>query len=322
MNPAESTLRLVDLYYQQCEKPAADCRRAFRPLLTQAPVTVYYDRFSGRMKLAAVWAPEEDFRQVAQALEKVGYETDRASDEIPLGRWVKVAVSPALNRTLQWLNFIPGETIFGTRNLASPVAAMLTTGLLGGGLGYGTGWLLERMLPERWDRGRTRQATALLGALLGAAPGAAWAINNALAGKSIFSPWPLTEADAIQNMKSAFDLGTGTSLAPAVDVDEFNRAIWAERTVANRLNPATQLAASAAVGAAHRMPGGIGPGWVTPRQMAHLAAGMGVGYASGSLVGKVLGMLTGMPKDTQETLKQTGMYAGLVQAVIPKLFGD
>src|SRR5690606_28983763 len=116
---------------------------------------------------------------------------------------------------------------------------------------------------ERWDRGRTRQATALLGALLGAAPGAAWAINNAVAGKSIFSPWPLTSADAVQNMKPAFDLGAGTSLAPAVDVDEFNRAIWGERTVASRVGRATRLGGCAAVGAARLLPGGGGSGWVT-----------------------------------------------------------
>src|SRR5690606_34494443 len=142
-------------------------------------------------------------------------------------------------------------------------------------------WLLEQMLPEDWERGRARRAGAILGGLLGAAPGLAWAINNAVAGRSVFSPWPMSAADSLDNVhrtqtaagvlgggaadagrqldaqkyqkdKRAYDFGAGTMAAPPVDVDEFNRTIWGEKSVANRLNPSTQIAASAAVGAAHR----------------------------------------------------------------------
>jgi len=52
-----------------------------------------------------------------------------------------------------------------------------------------------------------------------------------------------------------------------------------------------------------------------------LTAGMGVGYASGLVAGKVLGVLTGMPPDTQKTLADTGMYAGVVKSVLPMVFG-
>ena len=78
-----------------------------------------------------------------------------------------------------------------------------------------------------------------------------------------------------------------------------------------------------AVHAAQQMPGGRDEsGWVTPMQMAGLAAHMGVGYVSGALVGSALGMLTGMPAGPQQILKDTGMYLGIVKSVVPKLFGQ
>jgi hypothetical protein len=55
--------------------------------------------------------------------------------------------------------------------------------------------------------------------------------------------------------------------------------------------------------------------------MGELAVRMGAGYVSGRLVGAALGLLTGMPAETQETLARTGMYTGLVKAVLPHLFG-
>ena len=49
--------------------------------------------------------------------------------------------------------------------------------------------------------------------------------------------------------------------------------------------------------------------------------GMGTGYMSGLLVGKALGAMMGMPKDTQDKLKTTGMWAGVIANIIPKAFG-
>jgi hypothetical protein len=87
--------------------------------------------------------------------------------------------------------------------------------------------------------------------------------------------------------------------------------------------PGTAAMTMGALHAAQQMPGGHDqPGWVTPKQMAGLAVNMGAGYLSGALVGSALGLLTGMPSTTQQTLKNTGMYLGIVNSVVPKLFGQ
>jgi hypothetical protein len=64
-----------------------------------------------------------------------------------------------------------------------------------------------------------------------------------------------------------------------------------------------------------------GSSYVTPSDMARLTAGMGVGYGSGLVAGKVLGTLTGMPPRVQNTLAQSGMYAGIVKAMVPMIYG-
>ena len=50
--------------------------------------------------------------------------------------WVKVAYSPTLHRAGELLNFFPGQYPGGVPNSPSPLAAMLTSGLLGAGLGW------------------------------------------------------------------------------------------------------------------------------------------------------------------------------------------
>lgn len=61
----------------------------------------------------------------------------------------------------------------------SPLTNALAGSLLTGGLGYGTGWLLEHLFPERFvERGRLRNVMGLAGAGLGATPGLyQWNVN-------------------------------------------------------------------------------------------------------------------------------------------------
>ena len=101
---------------------------------------------------------------------------------------------------------------------------------------------------------------------------------------------------------------------PPINLPLFSQNIWYAAP------PQLARASTAILETAQRMPDGIGTHWVTPAQMGHLAASMGAGYVSGMLVGKALGALTGMPEETQERLAQTGMYAGIVKALLPKLF--
>ena len=275
---------------------------------------------------------------------------------------VKVAYSPAVRRVGEYLNFFPGKYPGGIPNHPRPLTAMLTSGLVGAGAGYGAGWAAEQLFPERWKKGKLRRTLAILGGLGGAAPGAVWGLANTQSGRSFNDPTvlntpPLAEpqfgrgvnlfsdanqsraADLSDQYKTAVaryaqavygsDKTAFEALAPnrdvpqqgggplAVNVDAMGRTLWESGA-----SPETAGVTMAALQAAQQMPGGREPGWVTPIQMGQLAAHMGAGYVSGALVGSALGTLAGLPDETQDTLKRTGMYAGFVRAVIPKLFGS
>ena len=76
----------------------------------------------------------------------------------------KAAPLGLLNKPYEWAGKLTGGP--------SPITNAVVSGLLTGGLGYGTGWLLEHLFPERYvRRGRLRKTLGLLGAGLGAAPG-------------------------------------------------------------------------------------------------------------------------------------------------------
>lgn len=368
---------LVDRAAQTAERLRPKCQRlkwAVAPLYLPQQ---HFFWLSEDGDIAAVTGPDRTcLKKVAQ------YITDSAdmpvmfnSGDYPTvgNKWIKVAYSPTLRRIGEFLNFFKGKPYAGMRNFPSPLAAMLTTGLLGGGLGYGIGYLGENLLG--WKKNRMRRTGAILGALLGVAPGAVWAATNASRGLPITSPEPFntephtrpyaapqdrqpvvsppldtfpekskvpeiygqpleeleakTGLDKIelgQRYKQAAEFfanqfnNTGLD-APPVKKDKLNRVTYGDPVTASLLSPQMKMTTTAATEAASRLPGGVGPGFVTPMQMGRLASGMGAGYVSGAIVGKVLGALTGMPEGTQNLLKRTGMYAGLVNAVVPRLFG-
>lgn len=72
---------------------------------------------------------------------------------------------------------------------ASPLSSALAGAMLTGGLGYGTGWLLEHLFPERFvERGRLRKTLGVLGAAGGAAiPAWQWR-QNALTAREAGQP--------------------------------------------------------------------------------------------------------------------------------------
>lgn len=248
-------------------------------------------------------------------------------------RHVKVGYSPTLNRLGQYMNFIPGHFPGGIPNSPSPLTSMLTSGLVGAGVGYGMGSLAEGFLPDTWEKGRLRKTLSALGALGGATPGALAGLSNVLRKKPFNDnavmttnldmhgnpqPWPLTKTSLD---KWGLLSHTGLDNLPPIPIGRFNETIWGDPQVAPLLPLPVRGVMTATLDAAQQMPGGQGSGWVTPMQMGHLAAGMGAGYISGALVGGALGMLTGMPQSTQTVLKNTGLYAGIVSTLAPKLFG-
>ena len=93
-------------------------------------------------------------------------------------------------------------------------------------------------------------------------------------------------------------------------------------------SPQTAATTMGALYAAQQMPDQYSqPGHVTPHQTGLLGTMMGAagggakGYATGWLAGKALGLLTGMPAGTQNTFKNTGALIGVVNAVVPRMFG-
>lgn len=112
--------------------------------------------------------------------------------EVCAGAWIKVAYSPTLRRVGELLNFFEGKYPGGIPNAPSPVAAMLTTGLVGGGLGYGAGWLGEKMLPDGYGK-KLKRTGAALGAMAGMVIPAAWGVGNYRNNKSLLDPWPFNE---------------------------------------------------------------------------------------------------------------------------------
>jgi hypothetical protein len=294
-----------------------------------------------------------DCHKTQEAFEKkgfqIGYVDSRLSDE---GEWifVKSAGTPVwkvIKPITQAMNLAPAAWNkplgnFGT----SPLFSMLTSGLLGGGLGYMGGALAEHLLPEEYiERGKLRKTTALLGALAGAAPAAYlgtvghrnWKDPNRSAWNSWVEPNVFfgQQANAIKDasqklleetkgsidesiVKAAFDYGTssaGLATLGAIPVDAFNRTVMTDPFTPIGIRAATIGLTEAADQAKGNM------GIINPFDIARIGVGMGAGLSQAYLGGKVLGALAGLTPKAQTTLQQTGMFAGALKAVVPGLFG-
>lgn len=292
----------------------------------------------------------ETVKQWKDALEKVpGVEDVRCEAEYsPIGKekhhgegWVKLAYSPTLRRMGEIGNYFPNEfnQQFGG---PTPLAAALTSGALGAAAGYGVGWLGEQLLPAHWRTRKLRRTLATLGGIAGVAPAALWAHINHITDRPLNSgellnhpvvpnePSPTVEKfseyfheqfghhELGQDYKAAMTSFTG-AMNPTLNVDAFNRVIWEDPLVANRLPAPVQSAASGLVTAASQA---AGSPFITPSDIGRVTLGMGSGYVSGALVGKALGLLMGMPQQTQNQLKNVGMWAGIVKSVVPIAFGS
>lgn len=291
---------------------------------------------------------DEDWRAWRNALDEGDHKWAIIYDDSPLsdGDYVKIAsmplaarrflyykqaADPTLNGALKGLGYLPGAL----PGAPSPLISALTSGMLGAGLGYGGGALAEWLLPETRDW-NLKQRGALLGAGLGVAPSAYWMYENNRQGLPFYSgqlmrgePYtsgkaPLkTETHLTDYLKtSAFGVDSyGGHPDYSFDAYQFNRTVWEDPQVANRLPVHTRAAATGLVsGAAYAKP--QKSRLVSPLDVARVAAGMGSGYLSGALVGKTLGVLMGMPQPTQNKLKQTGMWAGVVANLMPLAFGS
>lgn len=161
--------------------PAAAARDALRGVWTSAPVGVWWDPggdgiYASREHPATA---DSDMALAKSALARVGLagELPCRRDTYPDGL-IKIGATPILHRMGEALNFFPGTYPGGIPNHAGPVAGMLTSGLVGAGLGYGAGWLGERLLPDRWRRGRLSKTLAAIGGGAGLGLGSLYGVSN------------------------------------------------------------------------------------------------------------------------------------------------
>lgn len=343
----------IDHLVEKCAAPARDLRQAVSSIYTKSDIGVYWNPAYEKAGLyVRPELNEEEFDWCLNAIiEKVGADhvkTEPLTSDDLQDWWVKVAYSPTLRRIAEALQFLPSKDIpgFGGR----PIASSIASGLLGAGLGYGGGYLMDKMTPKGLGDGRMRYWGAALGGLggagLGATPGLVnWHDGRKFNDNTLWSGFPEDgwEPDLLQSeqykkavdafvTKNAFQVhptghastigGPSFAEAPLIRTNELGNVLWGTRA-----NPQTTAMTMGAVYGANQMPDPRSrPGVVTPHQtgllgMAMGAAGGGIkGYATGYVVGKGLGILTGMPEGTQQKLRQTGATLGIINSLVPRLF--
>lgn len=300
-------------------KPYKKVAAAAQAVLRQLPHTgtqIFYNHTQNRGWIAGI--DKTASTKIAKELQE--FTTNWAySKETPAGypydvSWIKIA---GVGETIGKLMHLRSGKLFGLPIHASPLNSVLASGILGAGLGYGLGWLGSKFLPDDWDKERMPTTGAMLGAGLGMTPGLLAGLTNLAGGKSFNDPGLLNSGLA----KTSSYRGFSSSGLQPIPVQEFNNVIWNDPRVAYRLPQQTQVAASGLVNSAAHLSGGSpGVNWVTPKDIGILTAGMGSGYLSGMIVGKALGTLMGMPEKTQNKLKQTGTWAGVVANLVPLAF--
>jgi hypothetical protein len=343
----------IDTLVEKSAEAANDLRQAVSSIYTHSDIGVYWN--PAYEKAAIYVRPELNQQEADWCLDamtaKVGSDFVRREplEQAELGDWwVKVAYSPFIRGILNKLQFLPSsaDDKIGGR----PVASTIATGLLGAGLGYGGGWLYEKMVPERFrEKGKARRMGAMLGGLGGAAVGATPGFINWHDGREFNDPtlwsgqpedgWEVDlaskkEVKAVDALleKGAFQVHptgiSGTMGGPSFTEMPLIRTDALGRVVYNSgIGPQLAAQTMGAAYGANQMPDSrTRPGVVTPHQtglfgLAMGAAGGGIkGYATGYLVGKGLGVLTGMPAGTQNTIARTGAAAGVLNTLVPQLF--
>ena len=226
-----------------------------------------------------------------------------------------------------WRKGITSDLIGGTGGNPTPVSAMIGSGLLGAGLGYGTGWLLEHLISKKYmNRGRLRKTLGILGGLGAAVPGALWGVTNVQQGlpfnKASCAKYekPLPEEAElneffVKSLQKYADIAGGAG-GDKIDVDAFNEILWNPGDPFTP--PAIRAGASGLVTGAGEV---IGSNFITPKDIARVAVGAGAGYVSGSIVGKTLGALAGLTPPVQEKLQQIGTWSGVLKSIIPSVLG-
>lgn len=212
-----------------------------------------------------------------------------------------------------------------------PLSNAIVASLLGGGLGYGAGTLVEQLFPQRYlERGKLRRTLGLTGALGGVALGANNAYANAKALDRSFLQGLLTRNDTEvpipSVIKKAFQSNAfGQPLyQPTISVPQFNNAMWRDVNQGLAFNQPfrTQPAhAAAATGLMAGLSAGQRSPIIRPVDVIRGIASAGVGLATATVAGKALSALAGLTPAGQQKLQDMGMWGGMMHAIVPSVFG-
>lgn len=332
----------VDLA-EKCAGTAQKARKAIRNLPRDGFIELRYSKESDWITLiVGEWTKAAVCRSWVAALEplatrvRVKYSHQCGHHG---GDWIKLAMrdlaaraclekqaaSPTLSALHTGLGYkgfplARHDDLFGTVSTGmrpQPLVSGLAGGILGAGIGYGAGWLGEKMLPEKWKRGKLRRSLAVMGGLMGAAPAAAWAASN-VNNRKHWNAGEFNVPNINYDNTIPHEFGKISAMTsgyePSIDSAKFQAMVFSEGS----LSPQIQAAATGLVAGASAIGG---TRFVTPLDMARMTAGMGTGYVSGALVGRALGAIMGMPEETQQKIRRTGMFAGIVANMIPLAFG-
>lgn len=244
--------------------------------------------------------------------------------------FLKQAAVPVLSHVYNTLNKIPTGT-------PTPLSNALASSVLLGGLGYGTGALVENLFPERYlQRGKLRRNLALAGGLTGVGLGALRAYGTSKKLRQGFLESWVTpnntpvqrypgaiEKQSFQTNVNGFSINSTPGLyAPTVSVPNFNSATWNDaRNYMYTGNPAftpPHYAAAATglmsgISAAQRSP------IIRPVDVIRGIASAGVGLAAANVAGRTLSAMAGLTPAGQEKLQDLGLWGGMLHSVMSPL---
>jgi hypothetical protein len=217
----------------------------------------------------------------------------------------------------------------------NPMTNGIVSALILGGLGYGGGALAENLFPERYlERGKLRKSLATAGALGGLGFGAMNAYANSRAMNTSYLDGLFTDNRTVppyMRDKVSFDRGPSPLMsmdsglyAPTIKVPQFNQAAWAD---VNKgfYNPGGMHTPPNYAAVTTGMMSGISAGMnspiIRPVDVIKGFVSAGVGLATANIAGKTLGALAGLTPAAQDKLQDMGLWAGMMHAVVPPLFG-
>ena len=183
-------------WYGPCTQAAAAIRVPALDVVTEGHVGFYYSpEFNKYAVYAHAGATDADLEKTIKFASDVGPTrlTPLTLDDIDQQPWIKVAYSQTLRTIGENLNFIPGKYLGMIPNHPNPLAAMLTTGLVGAGLGYGAGRIAKAFMPEGYGE-NLPYSLAMTGGLGGAGlAGLIRGYPSLAEGKSMLSNWPFSD---------------------------------------------------------------------------------------------------------------------------------